>query len=85
MGESAAAKAVQKVTGMWWPDADPDKLRTVADAWEAMATAIDNVTAPTNQAAAAIVANNHGPAIDAFGKFWARYYGGKDAAGKGKG
>ncbi|MFD8701861.1 hypothetical protein ACFV1W_04430 [Kitasatospora sp. NPDC059648] len=62
---------------MWWPDADPDKLRTVADAWEAMATAIDNVTAPTNQAAAA-VANNHGPAIDAFGKFWARYYGGKD-------
>ncbi|MFF9645501.1 WXG100-like domain-containing protein [Kitasatospora aureofaciens] len=85
MGESAAAKAVQKVTGMWWPDADPDKLRTVADAWEAMATAIDNVTAPTNQAAAAIVANNHGPAIDAFGKFWARYYGGKDSAGKGKG
>ncbi|MFI9319852.1 hypothetical protein ACIGXI_08725 [Kitasatospora aureofaciens] len=85
MGESAAAKAVQKVTGMWWPDADPDKLRTVADAWEAMATAIDNVTAPTNQAAAAIVANNHGPAIDAFGTFWARYYGGKDAAGKGKG
>ncbi|MFH9350233.1 hypothetical protein [Kitasatospora sp. NPDC017646] len=85
MGESAAAKAVQKVTGMWWPDADPDKLRTVADAWEAMATAIDNVTAPTNQAAAAIVANNHGPAIDAFGKFWSRYYGGKDAAGKGKG
>ncbi|MEU6966268.1 hypothetical protein AB0A71_00755 [Kitasatospora aureofaciens] len=85
MGESAAAKAVQKVTGMWWPDADPDKLRAVADAWEAMATAIDNVTAPTNQAAAAIVANNHGPAIDAFGTFWARYYGGKDSAGKGKG
>ncbi|MFJ9457820.1 hypothetical protein ACIRST_22400 [Kitasatospora sp. NPDC101447] len=85
MGESTVAKAVQKVTGMWWPDADPDKLRKVADAWEAMATAIDNVTAPTNQAAAAIVANNHGPAIDAFGTFWGRYYGGKDSAGKGKG
>ncbi|MFJ9842340.1 hypothetical protein ACIRYZ_18010 [Kitasatospora sp. NPDC101155] len=85
MGESKVAKAVQKVTGMWWPDADPDKLRKVADAWEAMATAIDNVTVPTNQAAAAIVANNHGPAIDAFGKFWGQYYGGKDSAGKGKG
>ncbi|MFE5583706.1 hypothetical protein [Kitasatospora sp. NPDC056531] len=85
MGESTAAKAVQKLTGMWWPDADPDKLRKVADAWEAMATAIDNVTVPTNQAAAAIVANNHGPAIDAFGKFWGQYYGGKDSAGKGKG
>ncbi|MEU9043943.1 MULTISPECIES: hypothetical protein [unclassified Kitasatospora] len=85
MGESTAAKAVRKLTGMWWPDADPDKLRKVADAWEAMATAIDNVTAPTNQAAAAIVANNHGPAIDAFGKFWAQYYGGQDSAGKGKG
>ncbi|MEU9047087.1 MULTISPECIES: hypothetical protein [unclassified Kitasatospora] len=70
---------------MWWPDADPDKLRKVADAWEAMATVIDNVTAPTNQAAAAIVANNHGPAIDAFGKFWSQYYGGQDSAGKGKG
>ncbi|MFH8383347.1 hypothetical protein ACH4E7_20760 [Kitasatospora sp. NPDC018058] len=85
MGESTAAKAVQKLTGMWWPDADPDKLRKIADAWEAMATAIDNVTVPTNQAAAAIVANNHGPAIDAFGKFWGQYYGGKDSAGKGKG
>ncbi|MFI8457902.1 hypothetical protein [Kitasatospora sp. NPDC085464] len=30
MGESTVAKAVQKVTGMWWPDADPDKLRKVA-------------------------------------------------------
>ncbi|MFJ4186183.1 hypothetical protein [Kitasatospora sp. NPDC089509] len=70
---------------MWWPDADPDKLRTVADAWDTMATAIDNVTAPTNQAAAAIVANNHGPAIDAFGTFWGRYYGGKDNTGQGKG
>ncbi|MFF2149177.1 RHS repeat protein, partial [Kitasatospora sp. NPDC058190] len=85
MGESTAAKAVRKLTGMWWPDADPDKLRKVADAWEAMATAIDNVTVPTSQAAAAIVANNHGPAIDAFGKFWGQYYGGKDSAGKGKG
>ncbi|MFJ8473078.1 hypothetical protein [Kitasatospora sp. NPDC094011] len=85
MGESTVAKAVQKLTGMWWPDADPDKLRTVADAWDAMATAIDNVTAPTNQAAAAIVANNHGPAIDAFGTFWGRYYGGKDNTGQGKG
>ncbi|MFD7447979.1 hypothetical protein [Kitasatospora sp. NPDC059827] len=85
MGESTAAKAVRKLTGMWWPDADADKLRKVADAWEAMATALDNVTVPTNQAAAAIVANNHGPAIDAFGTFWGRYYGGKDSAGKGKG
>ncbi|MFJ2190924.1 hypothetical protein ACIOJE_23840 [Kitasatospora sp. NPDC087861] len=85
MGESTAEKIVRKVTGMWWPDADPDKLRTVAAAWDTMATAIDNVTAPTNQAAAAIVANNHGPAIDAFGKFWGNYYGGKDSAGQGKG
>lgn len=78
MSKSSVAKAVQKVTGMWWPDADSGKLRKVADAWDAMATAIDNVTVPTNKAAAAIVANNHGPAIDAFGKFWGRYYGGKD-------
>ncbi|MER7850698.1 hypothetical protein ABTZ03_42995 [Kitasatospora sp. NPDC096077] len=78
MSKSSVAKAVQKVTGMWWPDADPGKLRRVADAWDAMATALDNVTVPTNKAAAAIVANNHGPAIDAFGKFWGRYYGGKD-------
>ncbi|MFD7592561.1 hypothetical protein ACFV6D_05940 [Kitasatospora sp. NPDC059812] len=77
MGESAAEKIVRKVTGLWWPDADPDELRTVAAAWDTMATAIDNVTAPTHQAAAAIVANNHGPAIDAFGKFWGQYYGGK--------
>ncbi|MFI8459439.1 hypothetical protein [Kitasatospora sp. NPDC085464] len=77
MGESTAAKAVQKLTGMWWPDADADKLRKAADAWEAMATAVDNVTAPTSQAATAIVANNHGPAIEAFGKFWGQYYGGQ--------
>ncbi|MFI6847130.1 hypothetical protein OG535_20310 [Kitasatospora sp. NBC_00085] len=78
MGESAAAKIVRKTTGMWWPDADPGKLRKAAAAWDAMATAIDNVTAPTSQAAAALIENNHGPAMDAFATFWHRYYeGGK--------
>lgn len=78
MGESAAAKIVRKTTGMWWPDADPGKLRKAAAAWDAMATAIDNVTAPTSQAAAALIENNHGPAMNAFATFWHRYYeGGK--------
>ncbi|MFF4650881.1 WXG100 family type VII secretion target [Streptomyces sp. NPDC001380] len=74
MGESTTAKIVRETTGMWWPDADSGGLRQAADAWRAMAEAVDDVTAPANQAAQRVVSGNHGPAIDAFHAFWNRYY-----------
>lgn len=79
MGESTTAKIVQKTTGMWWPDADADGLREVADAWRVMATAIDDVRGPTGKAAHSVIDGNHGKAIDAFHTFWNRY----DSNGKG--
>ena len=31
--ESTTARIVKDLTGMWWPAADADKLRSAADAW----------------------------------------------------
>jgi RHS repeat-associated protein len=72
--ESTTAKVVKDLTGMWWPAADADKLRSAADAWTAMATALDSVTGTANSAAQSVIGSNHGPAIDAFRLFWERYY-----------
>lgn len=72
--ESTTARIVKDLTGMWWPAADADKLRSAADAWTAMATALDGVTATSNTAAQSVIGGKHGPAIDSFQTFWERYY-----------
>ncbi|MCX4747620.1 hypothetical protein OG455_19210 [Kitasatospora sp. NBC_01287] len=69
-----AEKTVRDLTGMWWPDADEDGLRRAAKAWSDCADAIDDVCSKANTTAQGIVHDNSGPAVDAFGKFWAQYY-----------
>ncbi|WP_234384925.1 DUF6531 domain-containing protein [Streptomyces sp. MMG1121] len=64
--------------GLWWPEADPDKLRDAANAWRAFADAVDDVRAPVNRSASSIIHNNTGESIEAFHKFWDRYAKGKD-------
>ncbi|WP_326602805.1 WXG100 family type VII secretion target [Streptomyces sp. NBC_01800] len=74
---SAADKAreiVQDLTGMWWPDADEDKLREAATAWRTFADAVEDVAAPANTAAVSLIHHNKGAAIEAFDAFWRRYY-----------
>lgn len=75
MGESEVKKIVD-MTGMWWPDADAGRLRQVADAWRALASALDSATAAANRAAQAVIGGNQGPAIEAFHTFWNQYYDG---------
>jgi hypothetical protein len=79
MGESTVKKVVD-MTGMWWPDADSAKLRQTADAWRAVAEALDGVTAAINRSAQTVIGGNSGPAIDAFHTFWNRYYNGGSGA-----
>ncbi|WP_433456649.1 DUF6531 domain-containing protein (plasmid) [Streptomyces sp. CA-142005] len=64
--------------GLWWPEADPDKLRDAAKAWRAFADSVDDVRAPVNRSASGIIHNNTGESIEAFHKFWDRYSKGKD-------
>ncbi|WP_327324070.1 polymorphic toxin type 17 domain-containing protein [Streptomyces sp. NBC_01210] len=73
------AKEILLKLGMWWPDADSGTLRKAADAWRAFAGAVDDVRTPVNNAAASLIHNNKGEAIDAFEVFWERYAKGKDA------
>lgn len=70
-----AREIVQDVTGMWWPDADEDKLRDAAKAWRDFADDVEDVTAAANKAARTLIEHNKGEAISAFeDPFWRRYY-----------
>ncbi|MHB9862277.1 RNase A-like domain-containing protein [Streptomyces sp. YIM S03343] len=70
-----ARKVVQDLTGMWWPDADEDKLRQAAKAWRDFADDVEDVTAAANKAARTIIEHNKGEAISAFDDpYWRRYY-----------
>ncbi|MEU0070774.1 RNase A-like domain-containing protein [Streptomyces sp. NPDC006332] len=70
-----AREIVQDVTGMWWPDADEDKLRDAAKAWRDFADDVEDVTAAANKAARSLIEHNKGEAISAFeDPFRRRYY-----------
>ena len=61
--------------GLVWPDADEDKLRDAARAWEAFGEAARQVRKASDNSARRIFTANSGEAADAFEKFWSRYAG----------
>ncbi|MGW8376911.1 RNase A-like domain-containing protein [Streptomyces sp. ODS28] len=82
MGAFEEAKEwLVETMGMWWPDADEDKLREAATAWRTFADAVGDVTQAANPKAREVIHHNTGQAIDAFEIFWNRYYG--EGGGKG--
>ncbi len=66
----------QTTMGIWWPAADSAKLRTAAQAWREMARALDAVDASSQSAVLNMLADNQGPAIDAFTAYWGKWSGG---------
>lgn len=67
-------KHVQHVqAGIWWPAADSAKLRAAASAWRDMAHALDAVHPAADMAVLNVVADNQGPAMDAFAAYWQKW------------
>lgn len=66
----------QTQMGIWWPAADSAKLRTAAQAWRDMARALDAVDGATQAAVLNLLAENQGPAMDAFAAYWQKWSGG---------
>lgn len=66
----------QTQMGIWWPAADSAKLRTAAHAWREMARAIDAVHSASQSAVLNALAENEGPAMDAFAAYWQKWSGG---------
>jgi YD repeat-containing protein len=64
--------------GLWWPEADSEKLREAATAWRTFAGAVDDLRAPVHRSASSVIHHNTGESIEAFGKFWGRYAKDKD-------
>jgi hypothetical protein len=62
-----------------WPACDQDAARQAAEAWNALADGIDDITTDCNNMVSSIAANNSGKAIDAFAANWQKY-GGKAGA-----
>jgi hypothetical protein len=61
--------------GIWWPAADSAKLHAAAQAWRDMAHALDGVQAAGQAAALSALADNQGPALDAFAAYWQKWSG----------
>jgi SCP1.201-like deaminase len=65
----------QTQMGIWWPAADSAKLRVAAQAWRDMARALDAVDSASRSAVLNLLADNQGPAMDAFGTYWQKWSG----------
>jgi hypothetical protein len=66
----------QATMGIWWPAADSTKLRVAAQAWRDMARALDAVDGASQSAVMNLLADNQGPAMDAFAAYWQKWSGG---------
>jgi Colicin E5 ribonuclease domain len=63
--------------GLWWPAADPGRLRAAAAAWRRLATDVEEVSAATSAVVRQLSAENHGEGITAFEAYWSsRWMGG---------
>jgi hypothetical protein len=72
----AQPQGQQTQMGIWWPAADSAKLRTAAQAWRDMARALDAVDSASQAAVLNVLADNQGPAMDAFAAYWQKWHGG---------
>ncbi|MGW7791319.1 DUF6531 domain-containing protein [Streptomyces tricolor] len=73
MSVEDTARSILLKMGLWWPEADADKLREAAKAWRTFAGSVDDVRSPVHRSASSIIHHNTGESIEAFRKFWARY------------
>lgn len=70
------AQVKQTQMGIWWPAADSGKLRAAAHAWREMARALDAADAAGQSVVLNLIADNQGPAMDAFAAYWQKWSGG---------
>jgi hypothetical protein len=65
-----------QIPGIWWPSADPGKLRTAAQAWDALRMTIDDVAGDAQRSVERLGSENSGQVVDAVKTYWDQYWGG---------
>ncbi|WP_067175789.1 WXG100-like domain-containing protein [Microtetraspora niveoalba] len=70
IGSVGSAAFVTSTLAVEWPEGDPGRLREAAEIWEGLAAAIERTRGDANDAVAGVLANNSGPAVDAFRNMW---------------
>jgi hypothetical protein len=63
-------QAQQVQVGLWWPAADPARLRASAGAWRRLAADLEEVARSASQAVLRLSSQNQGEAISAFEAYW---------------
>ena len=77
----AGSQPVQHVqAGLWWPAADPARLRAAAAAWRSLASEVEAMSASASSVARSMAAENQGHAIDAFEAYWGSRWAGSTEA-----
>ena len=66
----------QVQVGLWWPAADPAKLRASAGAWRRLADDVEGVSRVASQAVLQLSSQNHGGAVSAFEAYWTQRWAG---------
>jgi hypothetical protein len=67
---AAQGNPQQVQVGLWWPAADPAKLRASAGVWRRLADDIEGVTRVASQAVLQLSSQNQGEAVSAFEAYW---------------
>src|SRR5581483_9805159 len=73
-----AERLAARLTGMWWPAADPEALDRAAQAYLRVAAVVDVVREQAGAAARAVTSTTAGAGAEAFAEFWRRYDRGTD-------
>jgi hypothetical protein len=65
---------------LWWPAADPGKLRLAAAAWQGLAVEVEAVSRSASTTMLTVALQNQGPAVDSLEAYWtSRWMGGGGA------
>jgi hypothetical protein len=71
-GAAAGQKNQTAQVGIWWPAADPARIRAAAGVWRDLATDLDGVAMRGTQVVHCLGAENHAGALLAFEGYWTR-------------
>ncbi|MBJ7611599.1 MAG: hypothetical protein JF924_04675 [Candidatus Dormibacteraeota bacterium] len=77
---AGGAQVQQTQAALWWPAADPAKLRSAAAAWCSLATEVESVSGAASAVIGGVAAQNQGQAIEAPEAYWRRRWAGGSGA-----
>jgi hypothetical protein len=65
-----AQPAAQVQAGLWWPAAEPGRLRAAAAIWRSLLSEVETISGSASTVVRGVAGDNQSQAIDAFEAYW---------------